>query len=130
VRRLIIIGLLVTSAASVCFASAAAVGGISGGVAAGSAAIAACDANGFTVSYTTSGGNVTAIAVNGIADPACEGADLSATLTNAGGASIASGGPATIPTDGDTVDNAVAVPVSPNPAAEQVTGYHVAIVGP
>ncbi len=129
-RRLTLAILGVTTVASACFASAAALGGISGGVAAGNAAITACDTNGFTVSYATSGGNVTAVTLGGIADPGCEGAAVSLALTDAGGSSIASGGPATIPTDGDTADNTITVAVAPNPAAEQASGYHVSIVGP
>ena len=129
-RRLILAVLVIASAASAYFGSASALGGVSGGVSAGSAAITACDTTGFSVTYTTAGGNVTAVTVRDIADPACEEAALSVTLTNAAGSSVASGGPVVIPTDGDTADNAVAVPVSPNPAAEQVTGYHVSIVGP
>jgi len=129
-RRLILIGLLVSTASSVCLASATALGGLSGGVAAGDAPITACDPTGFSVSYTSVGGDVTAVTVAGIADPACEGADLSVTLTDMGGSEIANGGPATIPTDGDSVDNAVTLPVSPNPVAEQVSAYHASVVGP
>lgn len=129
-KRVIVVSLAVATLASGAFASAASLGGVSGQVAAGNAAITACDATGVTVTYTTSGGNVTAVTVGGLADPACEGGELSVTLTNAAGESIASGGPQTIPTDGDTTDNSVTVSVSPNPAAEQVAAYHVAIVGP
>lgn len=129
-RRLTLVILALTTVASACFASAAALGGISGGVAAGNAAITACDTNGFTVGYTTSGGNVTAVTLGGIADPACEGAELSLALTDIGGNRIGSGGPTTIPTDGDTADNSITLAVAPSPAADQVSGYHVSIVGP
>jgi hypothetical protein len=131
VRRLVVLGVIVTALASFYFAAAATLGGISASdVAADGAAIAACDSGGFTETYTTSGGDVTAINLGGIADPACEGGKLSVTLTNSVGDSIASGGAETIATDGDSVDNSVTVAVSPNPAAEEVSGYHVAIVGP
>ncbi len=129
-RRVILASLALMMLASPVLASAASLGAISGGVAAGNAPITACDTNGVTVTYTTSAGNVTAVTVGGLADPGCEGGDLSVTLTNTLGVSIASGGPQTIPTDGDTTDNSVTVSVSPNPAAEQVTAYNVAIVGP
>lgn len=129
-NRLIVASVTATIAASSLFASAASLGGVSGGVLAGNAAIPACDATGVTATYTTSGGNVTAVTVSGLADPGCEGGALSVTLTNAAGDSIASGGPQTIPTDGDTVDNSVTVSVSPNTAAENVAGYHIPIVGP
>ena len=129
-KRVIVVSLAVTTLASSAFASAASLGGMSGSVSAGEAAIPACDTTGVTVTYTTSAGNVTAVTVGGLADPGCEGGALSVTLTNAAGDSIASGGPATVPTDGDTADNSVNVSVSPNPAAENVAGYHVSITGP
>jgi hypothetical protein len=129
-KRVIVVSVAVTTLASSAFASAASLGGMSGSVAAGDAAIPDCDTTGVTLTYTTTGGNVTAVAVGGLADPGCEGGSLSLTLTNTAGDSIASGGPLTIPTDGDTADNSVDVSVSPNPAAETVAGYHVSIAGP
>lgn len=127
---MIVLILTVTTLASSAFASAAALGGISGDVVAGDAAITPCDADGFSESYTTSGGNVIAITLAGIADPACEGGKLSVTLADATGASIASGGPQTIEADADTAENSITVSVSPSPASEQVSAYHVSIVGP
>jgi hypothetical protein len=131
VRRIVLVTTAAVAVLSASLASAAALGGITTDrVAAGNAAIAACDANGFTVTYTTVGGNVTAATVADIADPGCEGGDLSVTVTNSAGDSIASGGPSSIPTDGDTSPNSLTVSVSPQPAAEQVAGVHVAVVGP
>jgi hypothetical protein len=131
VRGLILVTTASVAVLSVSLASAAALGGMSSGrVGAGNAAIAACDANGFGVSYTTVGGNVTAATVSDIADPGCEGGDLSITVKNSTGDSIASGGPNAIPTDGDTSPNSLTVSVSPQPAAEQVAGVEVAVVGP
>ncbi len=129
-NRLIVVGVATTILASSIFAAAASLGGMSGGVLAASAAIPSCDSTGVTTAYTTSGGNVTAVTVNELADPGCEGGKLSVTLTNSAGESIASGGPQTIPADGDTVDNSVTVSVSPNPAAENVAGYEIPIVEP
>lgn len=130
-RRVIVLILTAATIASLCVASAAALGGISSGqVGAGYAPITACDATGFMLAYTTVGGNVTAVTVSGIADPGCEGGDLSLTLTNTGGASVASGGPQAITPDGDTVENSVLLSVNPNPPAEQVSGYHISLVGP
>ena len=130
-RRLVLVTILAVTVVSATLASAAALGGVTTDrVGAGDAAIAACDANGFTVSYMTVGGNVTAATVADIADPGCEGSDLSVTVTNSAGDSIASGGPSSIATDGDTSPNSLAVSVSPQPAAEQVAGVHVAVVGP
>lgn len=125
------LGTAAVAIASVSLASAAALGGIgSNRAAAGDGAIAACDANGFSVTYTTVGGDVTAAMVADIADPGCEGGDLSVTVTNGAGDSIASGGPSSIPADGDTSPNSSTVSVSPQPAAEQVAGVHVVVVGP
>lgn len=131
VRRVIVVILTAATIASLCVASAAALGGISSGqVGAGDAPITACDATGFMLAYTTVGGNVTAVTVNGIADPGCEGDDLSLTLTNTGGASVASGGPQAITPDSDTAEDSVLLSVSPNPPAEQVSGFHISLVGP
>lgn len=102
----------------------------SGALSAGEGAIAACDTDGFTVAYTTSAGNVTAVTVGGIADPGCEGGALSLTVTDTAGAGLASGGPQTIPVDGDALDNAVAVSVSPQPLAESPVAVEIAIAGP
>ena len=109
---------------------AASLGGLwSRTLGAGSATVAACDSNGFTASYTVVSGNVTAVTVDGIADPACEGGQLSVTLTHSG-TDIGSGGPQTVPTDGDVANNAMTVALSPQPAADQVNSIHIAITGP
>lgn len=129
--RKVACGTTVVAAVTASLASAAALGGISSDrVAAGNAAIAACDGNGFSISYTTVGGNVTAATVADIADPGCEGGDLSITVTNTAGDSIASGGPIAVPADGDTSPNSLTISLGPQPSAEQVAGVHVAVVGP
>jgi hypothetical protein len=93
---------------------------------AGNTSVVACDADGFTHSYTTSRGNVTAVTVGGIASPACTGGALRVTVTDTSGASIASGGPQTIP----TAATSVTLATSPQPAASQVAGIAVAVEGP
>jgi hypothetical protein len=95
-----------------------------------SAVVSACDSDGFSVSYTNSGGNVTSVDVSGIADPGCEGGQLSVVLANASGTSIGAGGPTTVPTDAGTVDNTMTVSLSPTPAASTVAAVHVAVTGP
>jgi hypothetical protein len=111
-------------------AFATSLGGLAPGkVGARGVMVAACDTNGFTMSYATSGANVTSATVGGIADPGCEGGRLSLTLAN-GTTSIAGGGPATVPTDAGTTDNAVTVTLSPQPAAAQVNRVDVSITGP
>ena len=110
--------------------SAASLGGLgTGEVGSGDGPIPSCDA-GFTIGYTTSGGNIASVVVGDIADPGCEGGELRVTLASSAGTSIASGGPATVPTDGDSAANTLTVAVSPNPAAEQVAAVHVTVVGP
>jgi hypothetical protein len=99
-------------------------------IGAGNTAVFACDTDGFTHSYTTSGGNVTAITIGGIADPACEAGSLRATVTNSAGGSIASAGPQTIATDGDTLDNSMTLSTSPQPLATLVAGIHIVVEGP
>jgi hypothetical protein len=95
-----------------------------------SAVVSACDSDGFSVSYTNSGGNVTSVDVSGIADPGCEGGLLSVVLANASGTSIGASTPTTVPTDAGTVDNTMTVSLSPTPAASAVAAVHVAVTGP
>jgi hypothetical protein len=112
-------------------ASAASLGGIGGSsLGADDAPVSACDSNGFTVGYTTSGGNVTSVTVSGIADPGCEGGSLQLRLKDSTGASIGAGGPQTVPTDGDTTDNSMNVSASPTPDAALVTGISITVSGP
>ena len=93
------------------------------------ATVAACDTNGFTVSYTTSGLNVASATIGGIADPGCEGGQLSVTLAN-DPTGVGGAGPVVVPTDADTSDNSVTLSLSPLPTASQVSRVHVSIVGP
>lgn len=92
--------------------------------------VSRCDTDGFTITYTLSGSNVTSVTVAGIADPGCEGGSLKVTLTNGSGASIGSGGPTTVPTDGDTSPNSMTISVTPTPAETTVVGIHVSVDGP
>ena len=97
-------------------------------VGAGSSPVASCDADGFTISYTTSRGNVTQATVGGIKEPNCAGGSLQLVLTDSTGASIGSGGPATVPTMADP--GTTTVPLSVQPNAGSVAGYRVVISGP
>jgi hypothetical protein len=131
-RRLLVLAATLATAGVAAYAAAGA--GLSpftsASVSAGTDAIAACDSDGFSVTYTTSGGNVVSATVGGISDPDCEGGDLSLALTDSGNAAIASGGPQAVPADGDTSPNSVAVPLSPTPAAELVAGFRIVVTGP
>jgi hypothetical protein len=129
--RVFVIALIVAAVVPVAFAAANTLNGVTTTkVGSNAAVIPRCDADGFTPSYTTSGGNITSVTVSGIADPGCEGGGLKLSIVDSAGASLASGGPQTIPTDGDTVDNSVTVNVSPQPAAASASGVHVSVVGP
>ena len=97
---------------------------------AGDAPVAPCDSDGFTPSYTTSHGNVTAVTVGGVADPACEGGTIEATVTNAAGSSIATAGPQVIPADADNVPDSVTLTTNVQPAASQVAGTQILVEGP
>jgi hypothetical protein len=129
--RLIVIAVIVAAVVPLSFAAASGLGGLTTSrVGSGQAVIAQCDANGFTPSYTTSGGNITSVTVSGIADPGCEGASLRLSVVDGSGASLTSGGPQTVPTDADTLDNTMTVSVSPQPGAVSAAGVHISVVGP
>lgn len=131
-RRLLVLAGTVAAAGVGAYAAAGA--GLSpftsASVSAGNEALVPCDSDGFAVMYTTFGGNVTSATVAGITDPDCEGGALSLTLTDAGGAAIASGGPQAIPPDGDSSPNSVAVALAPAPTAELVAGFRIVVTGP
>ena len=121
-RALLLAALVLAATATV--AAASSLGGVGGGaVGAGDAQIAACD-DGFTVSYTTEGGTITAVTVGDIA-AACTGGSLRLAVTDAGGASIAAGGPQTLAATAEA-----AVTVSPQPLAEDAAAVSISIVGP
>ena len=112
--------------------SAASLGGLgAASLGAGAGAIASCDGDGVAVSYTTQGGNVTAATVTGIADPACEGAQLSVATQDAAGTRIAAVGPQSVQSDPDGNDQAVTLAVTPaDQSAEGVAAVSVQISGP
>jgi hypothetical protein len=91
----------------------------------GSDVVAECD-DAQTVDYQTSGGQITAVVVGGIADPQCSGGRVSVALT-ALSDGVAEGGPVTVPSDGDTVDDSVTVPVGPGGSASAVDRTDVLI---
>ena len=119
------IGVALVAAAAAAAALLPITSGVLGG---GAATVAQCDANGFSITYTTSAGKVTSVAVGGIKEPNCAGGSLSVTLVDTGGASVGTGGPVTVPSVADPAS--VSVSLSPQPAAATVAGYRVAIAGP
>ena len=110
-------------------AAAANLGVAAAKLGAGASAVAACD-TAFTETYATVSGNVTSVTVGDIADPTCEGAELTLRLTDSTGASIASAGPAAVGTDPDTSPNSVTVSVDGQPDADAVAGIRISLTGP
>ena len=129
--RLVLIALIVATFVPLSFAAANSLGGLrTTKVGSNAVAIPRCDTDGFTPTYTTSAGTIMSVTVGGIADPGCEGASLRLTVVNSAGVVVASGGPQTVPTDADTVDNSMTVSVSPQPAAALAAGVQISVVGP
>lgn len=105
-------------------ASAASLGGITANrLSAGTAAVASCDPDGVTVTYTLSSGIVQSMTVGGV-DAACANGSMRAVLANASGASIGAGGPTTV------AGTSVVLTLSPQPLANAVEGVHISVVGP
>lgn len=115
---------------SIVVASAASLGGVTtASLGSGSGTVGRCD-TAFTVSYVMENGLVDTVTVSDIADPACEGGEVSLTLVNASGSAIGSAGPATVATDVGTAPNSVTMTVASHPAASGVAGVRVVVVGP
>ena len=111
-------------------AMAASLGGItSDGLGADGTAVASCDADGVTTSYTTSynatAGEyvVTAVTVGGVAN-ACDGKSIQVTLANSSGTSVGSGS-TTIPNDGAATS--VTVTLSSAASAQNAANVDVLI---
>ncbi|MDP9270619.1 MAG: hypothetical protein M3P14_06585 [Chloroflexota bacterium] len=93
---------------------------------AGTAVVAACDANGFTFKPALDAtSHVTTVAISGIA-AACAGGTLRMTLTN-GTTSVGSGS-ASLPSSG--FSGSVTVTISPTPLSTSVTATYAVVEGP
>jgi hypothetical protein len=125
--RLVLIALLCASVPAAP-AAASLLGSSDGAAQSGHAVVAECD-DAEIADYQTAGGFVTAVVVKGIADPACSGGRLRVALT-ASSVGVATGGPVTVPTDADSLDDTVTVPVSAGAAASQVDRVDVLIEDP
>jgi hypothetical protein len=128
-RRIILAVLAGVTASAMAFAMAASLGGItSGQLGADSAAIASCDTDGVTTSYTTAYDStdqryeVSSVTVAGVND-ACDGKTMKVTLSATGGGSL---GEATmaIPTSAATSHT---VTFSSTPSASASVMVHVVI---
>ena len=128
--RVVFLSVAATAVASACVALAATLPIGAATIGSGNTSVVACDSDGFTHSYTTSKGKVTAVTIGGIADPGCEAGNLRATVKDAAGAGIANAGPQTIPTDGDALDNSMTVSTGSQPSATLVAGIEIAVEGP
>jgi hypothetical protein len=126
VRR-VVLWIAVASAAVLAGSALAAPLGLTAGkLGGGNTTVVPCDSDGFTHSYTTSRGKVTAVTVGGLASPACNGGTLRVTVTDASGASTASAGPQSIP----AAATSVTLSTSPQPSAALVAGVQIAVEGP
>ena len=123
-RSLAIAATAATVVVAVAFAASIPITG--GTVGAGTAAVSACDPDGFTYRYAVdSSGKITTVTVGSIA-LACAGGTLRLTLTN-GTTSVGSGS-ASLPASG--FSGSASITVSPSPASNQVTAAYSAIEGP
>ena len=129
-RKGLVLALVALATTTTCTAFAATVGLGTAKLGAGTAAIARCDANGFTVTNARTGANVTAVLLGDIADPGCEGASIRVTLTNSAGTSVSSAGPVSIVSDGDTSPNTQAVSLGVAVAETTVVGTSISVVAP
>ena len=123
-------GVLVGGAAVA--AAAASLGGSSSdGLITGVSVVVACDGDGIDVDFQLSTGDtVTDVVLGALADPGCEDAEMSVTLSDIAGTDIGSGGPVTVATDPDFLDNSVTIPVSPQLLSSTVINIDIVEVGP
>lgn len=107
-------------------AGATALGGVSTAtLGSRGAAIATCDADGFTVTHVLSATTVTDVIIGDIhAD--CASGGLTVTLTDVGGAVIGAGGPSAVPGGGGSVSVALA----PTPDQSDIDQHRIVIIGP
>ena len=107
-------------------AAAAAVPTTAARLGAGTAAVAACDTDGFTFRFTVdSTGHITSVVVGAMAGT-CAGGTLRLTLAN--GTTSVGSGTASLPASGFT--GSASISVSPTPLSNGVTAVHVVIEGP
>ncbi|MGI9604560.1 MAG: hypothetical protein ACR2P0_00340 [Acidimicrobiales bacterium] len=106
-------------------AHAVGLGGMSPGTfGSGGASVVVCDADGLTVSHVDSASRVTDVVISAI-DLACEGGDLSLTVTDTGTA-VATGGPVTI----GPSTTSITLAITPSADATATLDHHITIVGP
>ena len=130
-------GIALLAGGGIVAASAATLGGItSKSVGSDDVAVGSCDTTGVSVSYTYVYNaaashqhyDVATAIVGGIASTACDGKDISVTLTGASGVLLDTSTPATVPAGASGVAVAT-VSFAGNPSAEDVQGVSVVISG-
>lgn len=95
-------------------------------VGAGTAAVSACDTDGFTLRHTVdTSGRLTIVTVGSMAST-CAGGTLRLTATN--GTTSVGAGTASLPSSGFT--GSAAVTLSPQPLSSAVTAIYLAVEGP
>ena len=113
--------------ATVVLASAASLGVTSRRLGAGTAAVAACDSDGFAYLYAIdTTGQIVSVTVNSIAS-ACAGGTLRVTLANSAATAIGSG-VVTLPSV--SFSGTVTLALSPTPQSSLVASAYAAIEGP
>jgi hypothetical protein len=125
-QQLKVMFLVVATVVGTQTATAASLATTSGRIGSGTAAVSACDANGFTfLPSVDSSGRITTVTTNSI-DAACAGGTLRLTLTS--GASNVGAGAVTLPSSGfaGTAD----VPISPQPLSSGVSAVYAVVEGP
>lgn len=117
---------IVAGASLSAVAAAAALGGLGiTGLGSGSAAVAGCDADGFTVTHVLSGSLVTAVTLGDIhAD--CATGQIAITLTDVTDAVIATGGPVVVPGGGGMTT----LTLNTSPDSSAFSSHHIRIIGP
>ncbi len=96
----------------------------------GDATITACDTDGVNSTYTFTSGtsDVSAIAVSGIADPNCDGAEVRVQALNSSG-TVLGHGTATNTADADTNPNSVDVALNTAVASSDIATVRVTLNG-
>ena len=123
-----LIVLVTLSVSAARFAAAATLGVSSQTAGAASAAVPACDTDGFTypVRAVNASHFVTSLTVGGVA-AACAGSTLTVNLADGTGASIGNG---SVAIAAGFAGGSVVVTITSSTAATSISGYRVAIVGP
>ena len=112
--------------AAVGVAAASAVPVVTPPLGAGTAAVSACDTDGFTYRHAVdTSGRLTVVTVGSMAAP-CAGGTLRLTVTN--GATSVGAGTAALPSVGFT--GSATVTLSPQPLSNAVTALYVVVEGP